>query len=492
MKAARTATLLALTLAAASAAGAQERCAIDVGKPFQINSAKIYLAKAQNVSGKADERPKHMRDAVRVLTERADKIGNPVGRNWLLGKTLILFSQQPGQAQIAPRKTFGFTENPDAPIDILAAADTALTVVEQGAPQCADSVRVWRRQAWVPTINAATQLLNSGNLDSAAKMAERALVIYREGPHAYNVLANIAAQRNDVPRQLEYLQKTIEAAGTDTSFAKVRGQSMYNMAVLTSNQAMTAQGAEKDRLMKRSIELYRGYLKENPSDANAQAGLARALSATGDTASVSSIYAEMLSTPDKFTDIQLFEAGVTALAADKYKEATQLIESGLKQNPYYRDALFNLTNAYFRMGDADRMLPHLQRLVEVDPDNPDNWRLYAGYYQIRQKAEKNQARQKALTDSLLQSIERFQKMPVKVSFSNFAHQGAKHTLEGTVENMGTAAGNYTIKFEFLDRTGKVVATESATVGPVAPKESKRFAVSVSQAGIASFRYASVR
>ena len=492
MTAARNVAVLALALTAGSAvAGAQGKCDIDVGKPFQVNSAKIYYGKAAG-GGKPDERHKHMRDAVRVLTERADKIGNPAGRNWMLGKTLILWTQQEGVPAVGPRKMYGYTENPDATVDVLVAADSALTAVEQAMPQCADSVSFYRRLAWVPIINSATQLVNAGQVDSAAKLAERSLMILREGPNAYYILSNVAQQKNDVPKQLEYLQKTVDAASSDTSFKKIRQQSMFNIAVLVQNQAASAEGAERDRLNKRAIELYRGYLQENPSDANAQAYLARALAASGDTASVASIYAEMLANPTKFTDIQLFEAGVTALSAEKFQEATQLIESGLKLNPYYRDALFNLANAYFRMNDAQRMQPVLKRLVEVDPDNPDNWRLYAGYYQLLEKAEKNAARKKALTDTLIKSIELFQKMPVKVSFSGFTHQGATHTLTGQVENLGDAAKSFELKFEFLDKSGQVVATQTANVGTVAPKESKPFTVSVNQSGIASYRYASVR
>src|SRR5687768_16124918 len=136
MTAARNVAVLALALTAGSAvAGAQEKCDIEVGKPFQVNSAKIYYGKAANPGGKADERHKHMRDAVKVLTERADRIGNPTGRNWMLGKTLILWTQQQGVPQVGPRKTYGYTENPDQTVDVLAAADTALTVVEQAMPQ---------------------------------------------------------------------------------------------------------------------------------------------------------------------------------------------------------------------------------------------------------------------------------------------------------------------------------------------------------------------
>ena len=74
----------------------------------------------------------------------------------------------------------------------------------------------------------------------------------------------------------------------------------------------------------------------------------------------------------------------------------------------------------------------------------------------------------------------------------FNHAGTKHVLGGHVENLGTAAGNYTIKVEFLDKSGKSVASQTAVVGPVAPKESKQFTVSVEQPGVVAFRTASLQ
>jgi hypothetical protein len=88
-------------------------------------------------------------------------------------------------------------------------------------------------------------------------------------------------------------------------------------------------------------------------------------------------------------------------------------------------------------------------------------------------------------------VEKSNKTLVRVSFNQFMHNGAKHTLAGTVQNKGTAPGTYTLKFEFLDKTGSVVATQSATVGPVEPNQSKDFTVSVTQTGIVAYRYAPI-
>ena len=135
------------------------------------------------------------------------------------------------------------------------------------------------------------------------------------------------------------------------------------------------------------------------------------------------------------------------------------------------------------------MLPVARRLTEVDPGNPDNWRLLAAAYQLQNRQATTAAAKKASTDSLIRYLERSDKLPVRVAISGFQHQGAKHTLTGSIENLGTAAATYPLKVEFLDKTGAVVATQTTSVGPVAAKAKAEFTVTVEQPGIVAFRYA---
>jgi hypothetical protein len=76
-----------------------------------------------------------------------------------------------------------------------------------------------------------------------------------------------------------------------------------------------------------------------------------------------------------------------------------------------------------------------------------------------------------------------------LSFTHFTHDGPKHTLRGNIQNAGTKPATYTVKFEFLDSTGKPVAAREVTVGPVEAKKSAPFNVEVNQEGIVAFRYA---
>lgn len=485
------ALLAALAVVVPAMAAAQaKKCDINDKSPFQLSSARIYLTKATG-NGKEDEKPKHLKNAVQVLTEKADKINNPVGRNWLLARALYTWLERPGMAQTVtvPRGTLGYTERPDEQIDIIAAIDSALTVVETAAPECTAETSPYRRNLYAKLFNPSVELYNTNATDSAAVLANRALMIYRGSPIAYNLLAGVAVRRGDAKAAKANYLRVVEVAGTDSTYAKVKLSAMNNLGVITLQMAEDTTGAARTTLLKQAGDYFRAYLALVPSDPSAQQGLSRALTLSGDTASIGDIYAAMIAQPARYTDMQLLEAGSNAAVAKRYEDAVKLLAAGLAANPYHRDALFNLSNVYFEQGKPDEMLPLARRLVEVDPNNPDNWRLLAGVYQLKSKAARDAATKRMLTDSLVTFLQRSTNAKARVSVTAFQHTGARHTLSGTIENLGGAAVTYQLKVEFLDKTGAVVATQAVSVGPVAPKATMPFTVTVQQAGIAAFRYA---
>jgi hypothetical protein len=485
----RTTALLALALAGSTGvAGAQDNCAIDQGKPSEVKKAAEALARAQLPIGSPEDKRKQLRSAVQTLTDNPEKIDNAAGRNLVLGQALSVWLQQPDVGVVAKRGDVGYKANPDATIDLAAAADSAFDAVEAGNPGCAAAVAEYRREPWAKLVNTAAEKANNKQLDSAEFYANRAVTVYDKGPHAYNILAVVASQRDDAPAAMAALRKTIETSGSDTANAELRRSSLVSLAALTQRQAQSATGAEQQALNKEAAGLYQEYLKEVPDDVEVKSALANALSASGDTAAAASMYSQMLADPSKYTDLQLFEAGTNAANAERRQDAVKLFEAGLQKNPYYRDALYNLSATYFALEDADKMIPVAQRLVQVDPSNPDNWRLYAGAYQLKQQKAKGAAK-KAATDSLLALVKKSESIPARVVVNRFGHDGKQHVIGGSVENLSAKAGTYELKIEFLDRGGNVVATETASVGPIQPKASQPFTINVAKDGIVAYRYA---
>jgi tetratricopeptide (TPR) repeat protein len=185
------------------------------------------------------------------------------------------------------------------------------------------------------------------------------------------------------------------------------------------------------------------FLKEFPGDMKAQSAIATAQLKSGDIAAARRLFDEMLANPDKYTDLNLLEAGVGAARASQNAMAAQLFEAGLKKNPYSRDGLFNLATVYSdtALGKITSMPEVLKRLNAVDPENPDNAQLAALYWQARARATRAPAEGKDLpdpaavafkmaNDSLLFYYEKFQNAKVKVSFNLFSHdEGGTYWLD---------------------------------------------------------------
>src|SRR6185312_10849484 len=64
-------------------------------------------------------------------------------------------------------------------------ADTALTRAQQLAPDCAEDIAGYRRNAWVALVKAGTKFEEDKNADSALVMYKQAGAIYRGSPIAF-------------------------------------------------------------------------------------------------------------------------------------------------------------------------------------------------------------------------------------------------------------------------------------------------------------------
>lgn len=480
-------------------AQAAAECKIDTDKPGQLKTAKNALARA--IAGIGDP-AKAASEAIKELEKNGAKIRgqNEVGYNMILGQTYAWFLARQGQPSVVPRGEIGFTTQPAMTIDLLAAADSAFDAVERTGPGCAAETAEYRRPAWAPLVNAAAELINSDQLDSAEKLIKRADVIYQGAPHTSYFSAIIAQKRNDLPGAIAANKRTLDLitpdqAAKDEGTGQIRNQVMYNYAVLLAAQADLQSGDAQKATAREAVAAYKTFIETYPNDeqkTSAQAGMGRMLAALGDTAAVAGVFGEMVADPSKYTDSQLLEGGTNAFNAKRFDDAAKLFEAVLQRNPYYRDALFNLANTYWSQEKWDKMVPVARRLAQVDPNNPDAWQLQAIAYKGRgdvAKAAKNLALERAMYDTAVKNVEKKNALASRVTFTQFAHDGAKHTLRGTIENTSAKAATYTVRFEFLDKDGQPVAAKEVTVGPVEAKKSAPFSVEVNQAGIVAFRYA---
>ncbi len=169
-------------------------------------------------------------------------------------------------------------------------------------------------------------------------------------------------------------------------------------------------------------------------------------------------------------------------------DAVKLFDAALAKNPYSRDAINNLAATYIQNNEAAKAFPLIDKLHTLDPSNPDNPLMYAFAYQSLYKGTKDKKLQKIYTDSLVYFNNKSENATVKLAVSEFTRRPEETLLGGTVENRDKTAKTYTVVFELLDKTGNVVATETATVGPVAPKSSGTFKLRSATGGVYGYRY----
>jgi tetratricopeptide (TPR) repeat protein len=487
----RIAAALTVGAVAASPLAAQNaaaNCDPTANTKGDIAKAQFSMTRAISASEKGNPM-RDLQDALRLVDNGND---NPTARNYLRGEAYIVYLMQPNAQPVVARSVLGLTTNPTATIDVFAAADSAFSIVEKASPECVPIIAQWRQQKpWLNTLNGAINALNAGQLDSAEILAKRSLVLDRRAPYAYSVLGSIAKNRKDYAAANEYWKQTLAAAGTDTSYADVRVKTMYEMASAASDRVDAASGAAKRAAAKEAIKPWQDYIAVANNDlllADAIDNESRAYLAAGDSASVASIYAPLIANPSKYGELALVHAGVVATRNGHQADAQKLFDAALAQNPYSRDAINNLAATYIQNSEFTKAFPLIDKLVAMDPSNPDNPLLYAFAYQGLYKGTKDKKLQKIYTDSLVYFNNKSENAPVKLSVNEFSRRSDGSTLGGTIQNRSATSKTYTLSVEFVDKTGTVIDTQTATVGPVAPKATATFKLTSTKGGAFGYRY----
>jgi tetratricopeptide (TPR) repeat protein len=386
----------------------------------------------------------------------------------------------------------GYTSNGVGTQNLLLALDSAATVVEKIAPQCKELVAPYRSRFFTELHNKFVASINADKVDSASYFAHLEAQLAVNDPRTWNDLSAVFAKQEKPDSAMIAMDRIITLSGTDTVYKKIKQQSRYNLAVINLTRAETSTGANKDAQIKLGRSLLEDYLKDSPGEATAQQALGRALRLAGDTTAVKAIFGDMITAPDRFTDLQLFEAASNAASSGRDQDAVMLFENGLKKNPYHRVALLNLSNVLFQLKDVEKMRHVSERLLSIDPNSPDSWRMHAGYWQLKQRAETDPAKKKAFGDSTLAAIGMRDKVNPRIDVSSASRAGAAYQIQGTLTNDGEKSASWTVKFELLDATGAVVATKEVAVGPIEKGSAASFSLKVDAPKAIAYRYAPVR
>ena len=490
--------VLAVVGTAAAARGAAQgewrgpTCDLKPGH-YLVNSAVLYLKNATETKF-ADQRQKDLRDAFKVL-EQAVTSGN----------------QQKNPAAWYYLGRYYLATN-DA-----AGADSAFTKAVALAPGCAGDVNLYRRQLWMPLMNAGIAAWQAGNTDSAIGSFRRANQLYAGEPTGFVYLATLFSNAQQPDSAAKYFKLAIEAA-RDPKYAKDRQDAMFNLA-----RVYHAAQRYDD-----AVAAYKEYLVVYPRDLQATAGLAAVYSLMGKRDEAMSMYMQVLQHADSADAADLFAVGrailngvpnppdtaalgkgcradarkasrtltarqvatrcdsVTtkaihdydAAARGDYRLVMQAVEAGLAKNPYDREALLIYTGAAALAGDTARAFTASQRLYGVDPLNRQTLRMVAQAWRLKGKG-----------DSTLHYLQLAESLQVEVTVQGFTPGQHDATLSAVVSNpRSTASPPRTLTFEFLSAKGEVIATQTQDVAAIAPGGNVTFELKPKGVGIVAWRY----
>lgn len=453
-----------------------------LGRPLTLRDPKVELMAAISaLTGPADKRDRGANDSL--------------GRAYYLGQAYILMLEQPGVDPIGERRDYGIATDSTFTIDLLAAADTLFTKVEEAYPVCVAELARWRQQRpWLDALNGSITALNEGELDSAEYLAKRSLLIDRTTPYPYSILGKVYKQRQDFDQAIEYFNKTISMV-EESGDAELEGDkvdALYDLADVATLRAQDASGPEKKAAVTEAINAWNTFFPAGGRDVQVASGIEtirRLLESIDETDSLTLAYAAIIAEPEKYGEAALLNAGMVATKAGRYDDAGTLFAAVLKANPYQRDALNNVSASYVNNKQFDDLLQYVDRLVEVDPNNSNNWLYYAFAYRNKLEGVKEpDPRVKQYTDSLVKYTTKSDKLPAEVYLSGFSHSSRETTLSGTITNKTKESKTYDFVVEFLDNKGEVLGTETVKVGPVLPDTSEPFTVTLKGQDAVAFRY----
>lgn len=499
MRLSRALTLLCLPLAlAARPALAQDEaadCPVDVFQPSQLTQAGLTIRKAAGAVNPADV-AKNLKDAMKYLQDEKRLAGNPIGTGYLRAQIYVLWLHQDGIGERMTRDALNENGPKTEVVELVPAIDSLLRAVEAMGPTCRDETLEWRQsKPWIERINKAYGFLTDGALDSANYYARRAEMLFPSSPFVYNIKAQLADKAGDKATMLQQLRLAIPAAAADTSLDETRRQLEFQLATNAQQWANLGGAAQKDALNKESLDLFIKLLREDPSHSDAAYAFSAAseiLSIAQDSVGARALLAPMVTEPGPYTDLTLLLGADLARVFSFNGDAMKLYANALEKNPNTRDASYFLSFMYYEAKQAAPMMALTEKLVQIDPSNPDNYLMRAYAIKLTADEEKDATKKAALMKQMNEFTTREATMPHKLLVSRFERRAEGALLAGSVENRGKVEKAYTVVMEFLDLSGNVVETMTAQIAPVKPTETGAFEMTATKPGIVAYRYEALK
>jgi len=458
--------LLLVTSAAPLAAQRAGRLMADSAGKFQIAFCNLRMAgkvgdgqKALKTGIEEKDRTKRLAaldNAERILIEQINTGQGQTAAAWYyLGRTYLLKGD-------------------------VAGADSALAKAVELQADCEIDVNSYRQNAWALLANAGIEKLKANDQDSALVLFRQASTIFAQLPHVFENMGVIFANAGQQDSAAFYFGKAAQVAEADTSLVENRNSA-------TLNQAMTLQRMEKHA---EAIQVLQKYLGWNPKDTDARKSLSWSYRQSGQVAKADSLDQAMVNefatmNYDSLSTADLMAVGVSMFNAKKYEEAAKVFERLMAQNPWSRDAVYNLANTYLATKQWEKLAETGKRLIEIEPLSEDAYRLTSqALRELKQQ------------DLLLKVAETFVALPVGIDVTAFSmgQQTSRLQATATGRKASDAAGKdlkpvpVQVTVEFLDEKGQVLGTQDVSIPALEAGATHEVKAEVRSPGVAAWRY----
>ncbi|HRQ79043.1 MAG TPA: tetratricopeptide repeat protein [Gemmatimonadaceae bacterium] len=494
-----------LTLALPAVLDAQE-CAVDMTQPTQLFQANVLIQRAAgDPAGEAT--PRALRDAARQLQDARRFEGNPVGYAYARAQLFIVWLHRDDTPATMSQSDLNMGRDRNLMIDLVGQADSLLSVVETAMPECKVETVRWRQsKPWNDRIAAAYRLLGAQQVDSAERYAREAARLDRSSPFLFNAFAQIAVLRGQQQAAIAYLDTAIVAAAADTAMADTRRQMRTQQASLIQEWGSGLEDIEaRKQALTRASRQFLAIAHESPDHADTpmfvSVGLDIAM-LVQDSVLMAEGLKPMLDNPAPYPDLALLVGAEVSRMSGNAPNAITLYRETLKKNPNARDANYFLAYLLIDGNQGEEAIPMLDKLIEIDPSNGDNFLLKS--IVVRNRATAAQTRRDATRDAaqrqaLLREVRahtaeadslgaKESGMPHKLQVIAFERRAEGAKLNGTIENRSQAAKTYTVEMSFLDATGAVLETLTVTTESIAAGAVSGFELTATKPGIVAWRY----
>jgi thioredoxin-like negative regulator of GroEL len=311
--------------------------------------------------------------------------------------------------------------------------------------------------------------------------------VYRKSAIPFYQAAVVFNEQGATDSAAAYYGKAVEVGAnvTDTTEQKIRNRSAFNRGALLLNAKKHAEAAVA----------FEKYLLWVPNDVEAKRALAGAYRGQGQAEKAQALEQEIVAAGGTAApggapgagagSADLMNVGVNLYNDKKYAEAAEAFAKVGEAEPYNRDALFNLSNAYLALKDGPKLLAAARRLAAIEPLSENALKLMGeGYKQAKQVNE------------AVKVAERVLALPVDVRVTDFNPGTGNATLTATVtgRQAQTPSGKpippapVALAVEFLDSKGAVVGTQEIQVPVLQAGKSHDVKATAQGSGIAAWRY----